>query len=167
VSGLAADTDGDIYFSIQAKSRVYRLGVDGKVTVFAGSGVREKSFDGRSAVLSPLLNPGSLAVDIAGNVYIVCAHALVRVDSKTGLLSTVFSLPYVQPGSPDSILDIIEMVVGPDGDLYLSDGGDYRIKTYSFASGAVTILAGNGMHGPTQPGMPAISSPLVSSGCRR
>jgi len=160
VSGLAADTDGSIYFSIQAKSRVYRLGLDAKVTVFAGNGVREKNVDGVSAGSSPILDPRTLAVDIAGNLYIVCANALVRVDRKTGLLSTVFSIPYSQPGSPDSILDIIDMVVGPDGNLYFSDGADHRIKTYSFSSESVSILAGNGMRGPTQPGVPAISSPL-------
>jgi len=46
VSGLVADSDGNVYFSIEAKSQVFRLGVDGKVTVFAGSGVREKHVDG-------------------------------------------------------------------------------------------------------------------------
>src|SRR5437870_3972360 len=110
VSGLAADTDGSIYFSIQAKSRVYRLGLDAKVTVFAGNGVREKNVDGVSAGSSPIFAPRTLSVDIAGTLYIVCANALVRVDRKTGLLSTVFSIPYSQPGSPDSILDIIDMV---------------------------------------------------------
>jgi outer membrane protein assembly factor BamB len=144
VSGLAGDADGDIYFSIQARNRVYRLGPDGNV----------------AAASSPLLDPRTLAVDAAGNVYIVCVNALVRVDGRTGVLATVFSIPCGQPGAPDSIRDILDMVVGADGDLYLSDGGDHRIKTYDFASGAVTVLAGNGTSGPTQPGVPAISSPL-------
>lgn len=160
VSGLAGDADGNIYFSIQSRNRVYRLGPDGNVAAFAGNGVRQESLEGVSAASSPLLDPRTLAVDAAGNVYIVCANALVRVDGKTGLLTTVFSIPYGQPGAPDSIRDILQMVVGPDGDLYLSDSGDHRIKTYDFASGAVTVLAGNGTSGPTQPGVAAISSPL-------
>jgi sugar lactone lactonase YvrE len=52
------------------------------------------------------------------------------------------------------------MVVGPDGNLYFSDGGDWRIKDYSFASGAVTVIAGNGTVGPTQTGIAANLSPL-------
>jgi serine/threonine-protein kinase len=115
VSGLAADSDGNIYFSIQAKSQVFRLGVDGRVTVFAGTGVREKHVDGAFATDSPLFNPRSLAVDHASTVYIICADALVRVDSATGVLSTVFTTPYTRPGSPNSILDILDLVVAPDG----------------------------------------------------
>ncbi len=155
VSGLVADSDGNVYFSIGARSQVFRLGAEGTVTVFAGTGVREKHVDGARAPDSPLLNPRSLAVDHADNVYIICADALLRVDAATHVLSTVFTTPYTRPGSPNSIQDILEMVVGPDGNLYFSDGGDSRIKEYSFASGAVTFLAGNGTVGPTQTGIAA------------
>jgi streptogramin lyase len=160
VSGLAAARDGNIYFSIQSKSQVFRLGTDGQVTVFAGNGARRKQIDGVSAARSPLLNPRSLAVDRVGDVYIACGNALVRVDARTKTLTTVFETPYSLPGSPGSIDEINEMVVGPDGNLYFSDGKDWRIKSYSFASGAVTLLAGNGTLGPTQAGLPANSSPL-------
>jgi hypothetical protein len=42
VAGLAADTAGNTYFTLQALNRVYRLGVGGHVTSYAGSGVRGK-----------------------------------------------------------------------------------------------------------------------------
>jgi len=160
VSGLVADSRGNIYFSIQAKSRVFRLALDGQVTIFAGNGTREEQIDGVLAPDSPLPDPRSLAVDRAGDVYIVCANGLVRVDGKTQVLSTVFETPLAQPGSPVSIGEINEMVVGPDGNLYFSDGEDWRIKSYSFASGAVAVIAGNGTLGPGKNGAPALSSPL-------
>ncbi len=160
VAGLATDAVGNTYFSLLAMSRVYRLGADGKVTAYAGSGVRDKNLDGVPAVASPLFNPHALAADATGNLYIACPHAFLRVDASSGVLSTVFTTPYTQPGSSISILEINEMAVGPDGALYISDGGDWRIKSYSFASGSVTVLAGNGVLGATQPGVPATSSPL-------
>lgn len=160
VSGLAADSLGNIYFSIQARSQVFRLGVDGQVMVFAGNGTRKRQIDGVLAADSPLPDPRSLAVNSAGDVYIVCGNGLVRVDGKTQVLSTVFETPHGQPRSPVSIGEINEMVVGPDGNLYFSDGEDWRIKSYSFASGAVTVIAGNGTLGPTKNGVPALSSPL-------
>jgi len=160
VSGLAADSQGNIYFSIQSKSQVFRLSTGGQVTLFAGNGARRRPIDGVSAAGSPLLNPRSLAVDRAGDVYIACDSALVRVDARTKTLSTVLETPYSLPGSPGAIGEINEMVVGPDGNLYFSDNKDWRIKSYSFTSAAVTILAGNGTLGPAQVGLPAISSPL-------
>jgi sugar lactone lactonase YvrE len=160
VSGLVADSLGNIYFSIQAKSQVFRLGGDGQVTVFAGNGARGRQIDGAPAEDSPLLDPRSIAVDRVGDLFIVCANGLVRVDAKTLVLSTVFETPYKRPGSLVSIGEINEMVVGPDGNLYFSDGEDWRIKSYAFASGAVTVLAGNGTLGPSKVGLPAISSPL-------
>ena len=161
VSGLAEDSNGNVYFSIQAKDRVYRLGVDGRVNIFLGSMANEKSTIGGVSVIPSLLHDHrALTVDASNNVYVVCGNTLVRIDAATGLISPVFTIPYTPPGASDSILDITEMAVGPDGNLYLIDGSDYRIKTYSFISGAVTILAGNGTRGPAQPGVPAISSPL-------
>ena len=160
VSGLAADSRGNVYFSIQAMSQVFRLGTDGQVTVFAGNGVRERHIDGARSANSPLLNPRTIAVDRADNVYIVWANGLIRVDAKTQVLSSVFDTPYILPGLPASIGEINEMVVGPDGNLYFSDGTDNRIKSYSFATGVVAALAGNGTVGPTKAGAPAISSPL-------
>ena len=52
------------------------------------------------------------------------------------------------------------MVVGPDDNLYFSDTADWRIKSYSFATGVVTVLAGNGTLGPTQAGAHATASPI-------
>ena len=160
VSGLAADSRGNIYFSIQAMSQVFRVGTDGQVTVFAGTGVRERHIDGAPAAESALLNPRTIAVDRADNVYIVWANGLVRVDAKGHAISTVFDTPYARPGMPVSIGEINKMAVGPDGKLYFTDGADNRIKSYSFATGVVTALAGNGTVGPTKAGAPALSSPL-------
>src|SRR5207237_1717785 len=50
VSGLAADTDGSIYFSIQANSRLYRLALDAKVTVFTGIRVSDENGNSSCAV---------------------------------------------------------------------------------------------------------------------
>jgi sugar lactone lactonase YvrE len=160
VSGFAMDPAGNTFFTIQAMSRVYRLGVNGRVTVYAGNGVHAKNLNGVPAATSPLLGPSNLATDSAGNLYIVSTPNLLRVDARTHVLSTVLTMPYKQLGSAIGIKDIGGMAIGPDGALYFSDGGDWRIKRYSFRSGTVTVLAGNGVLGPTQPGVPAISSPL-------
>ena len=160
ISGLAVDPHGNIYFSIQSKNRVFRLDKAGLVTVFAGNGARGREVNGVSATDSPLLNPGTLAADAQGDIYISCFDGLIQVDPGTMILSTLFDTAYSAQVLPGSIGEIEEMAVGPDGKLYFSDGKDWRIKSYSFASHKVTVLAGNGTLGPTQTDVPATSTPL-------
>lgn len=160
LSGLAADIDGNVYFSVQAQSRVYRLGRDGRVTAYAGNGVRGKQKDGAPAASSPLLNPYALATDADGNLYITCANALLAVNVGTQTISKVFDLPYRESGALELIHGIDSMVISPDGKLYFTDGGDHRIKTFSFTTHAVGIVAGNGRIGSAQPGAIATLSPL-------
>jgi streptogramin lyase len=160
LSGLAADLEGNIYFSVQAQSRVYRLGRDGRVASYAGNGVRGKQLDGVPAISSPLLNPYALATDGDGSLYVSCSNALLAVDASTHAIFKVFDLPYREGGTIDLIHNIESMVIGPDGKLYFTDGGDHRIKAFSFTSRAVSIIAGNGNIGPVQRGATATSSPL-------
>jgi len=160
LSGLAADLDGDVYFSVQEQSRIYRLGRDGRVTAYAGNGVHGRQIDGTPAVSSPLSGPYGLTTDTSGNLYITCANALLAVDAGTHTISKVFDLPYREADGPELIHDVEGMVIGPDGKLYLNDGGDHRIKTFSFTTREVSIIAGNGKVGPAQPGVVATSSPL-------
>ena len=158
IAGLAIDSSGDVFFTIQPLSRVYRLGIDGQVTVYAGSGARGQYHDGVAATDSPLLNPASLAVDATGNLYIAVPDALLRVNANTGILSTVFTTPYRPLGSPSVIRGVGRMVFGPSGRLYFCD--DLQIKSYSFGSGSVSVIAGNGKRGATQVGTHATSTPL-------
>ncbi|HEY6306836.1 MAG TPA: SMP-30/gluconolactonase/LRE family protein [Candidatus Angelobacter sp.] len=160
VAGLATDAVGNTYFTIQPLSQVFRLGTDGRVTAYAGNGVRGESIDG-PAVASPLASPSSLAADSTGNLFIASASGLLRVDAVSGLLSVVFKTPRGRRASAGETFSIDAMAVGPDGLLYISDGRDHRIKSYSPASGVVTIVAGNGELGPTQPGSAATSTPLM------
>jgi sugar lactone lactonase YvrE len=160
LSGLAVDLDGNVYFSVQSQSRVYRLGRDGRVTTYAGNGVRGKAIDGAAAASSPLFNPYALAADADGNLYLTCADALLVVASSTRTLSKIFDLPYHESGALELVHNIEDMVIGPDGKLYFSDGGDHRIKSFSFTTRAVAVIAGNGEAGPAQPGVLATSSPI-------
>jgi len=160
ISGLASDLAGNVYFSIQSRNRVYRLGTDGHVTTYAGNGVYEKHVDDVLATSSPLFGPSTLAADAMGNIYIACLDGLVSVDADSRMLSSVFPFPYKQSESTEPIHDIEGMAIGSDGKLYLSDGGDHRVKGFSFATRTVTVLAGNGKIGQTQSGGAATSSPL-------
>lgn len=158
MAGLATDTFGNIFFTIQPLNKVYRLGVDGRVNPYAGNGIRGKQRDGVLAIDSPLLNPSSLAVDPVGNLYLAAAHALLRVDASTGVISTVLSTPYQPSDASTSISDVGAMAVGPTGLVYICDRS--TIKSYSPETGSVAIVAGNGAIGTTQSGARSTATPL-------
>jgi sugar lactone lactonase YvrE len=158
LAGLATDTSGNIFFTIQPLNKVYRLGIDGRVGLYAGNGIRGEHRDGVLATDSPLLNPSSLAADSFGNLYIAVARALLRVDAGTGVISTVFTTPYRPSGASIGISGVGPMAIGPTGLLYICDGS--RIKSYSHESGSVAVVAGNGAIGATRPGVAATATPL-------
>jgi len=159
-SGLAADTAGNIYFTVQALGQVFRLDKNGLVTVYAGNGVHAKNREEVAAVNSPLSGPSNLAMDSAGNLFISTASGVLRVDTN-GVLTTVLMPHYRQPGTESSIDSINAMTIGPDGLLYVCDGGDQRIKSYSFSTGAIRVVAGNGTRGHAQPRQLATESPIL------
>ena len=85
IAGLALDSIGNTYFTIQPAYKVYRLGVDGRVSVYAGNGIRGSHHDGIPASASPLSSPSSLAVDSAGNLYIADGNSLHTIFLYSGL----------------------------------------------------------------------------------
>jgi len=161
VGDMAADTRGNLYFTQPSLKQVFRINPEGKVTVYAGNGVRGEHREGALAVESPLLITPNLAVDAAGNLFIEDWYSLLRVDASTGVISTVLNIGNRQTGGESSIVGVGGMSVGPDGDLYIADV-DNRIKRYAFGSGVITIVAGNGADGAVQVGVPATMSPLHS-----
>jgi uncharacterized protein (TIGR03437 family) len=70
VTGLAFDSAGNLYISDDLNNLVRRVGTDGVISTFAGSGVAGFSGDGGPATSASLRGPFGLAADAAGRVYI-------------------------------------------------------------------------------------------------
>jgi len=151
VSGLATDATGNVYFSIQALDRVYRLGVDGHVTGYAGNGVHGKQRDGVLATTSPLLSPAAIAIDASSNLLISSWNSLVRVDGNTGVLSTVFTMPYREPGSTKSIVEVDDMAVGPNGHYTYATGVISASRNILLPPGPSQYLRAMGSQGLLNP----------------
>ena len=114
------------------------------------------------------------AVTADGNVYFVSSNSVFRVDSKGGLNRIAGSLKpgYSGDGGPaiDAQLYTDDLVsddpafgmpsgLAADlrGDLYISDGGNGRVRKIS-SDGIITTVAGNGTHGYSGDGGSATSA---------
>jgi hypothetical protein len=70
-TAVAADGSGGFYVSSRFQNRIYRVAANGLLGVAAGIGTRGFSGDGGAATAAQLNYPGGVAVDSAGNLYLV------------------------------------------------------------------------------------------------
>src|SRR6267154_1987768 len=68
--GLAVDAAGNLYIADPKANCVRKVGADGTIITFAGTGRSAFSGDGGPATSAALNNPAAVAVDRSGAVYI-------------------------------------------------------------------------------------------------
>lgn len=163
--GLAMDDANAIYFADRDNARVRKISSNG-ITTIAGNGGSGFGGDGGPATNAALAGPNGVAVDKAGNVYVVDTfHHRIRKVTPQGVISTVAgsgpSDPFGGAFAGDGGLAVNARLNGPtsvavagDGTLYIADSGNRRVRrvtpdgvisTYStFWAGTVAVdSAGN------------------------
>ena len=169
VQGVAVDSKGNIYAADPQNSIVVRISPSGVMTVVAGSGIAGSSGDGGPATAASLNFPSGVAVDSAGNLYIVDAGNNRIREVSGGTITTVAgngSLGFSGDGGLATSaslgvgIGLISGGVAVDsaGNLYIADTGNNRIRKVS--GGTITTVAGNGSPGFSGDGGPATSAEL-------
>jgi hypothetical protein len=149
--GIVKDTAGNLYFSENTNHIVRKVNKLGLISTIAGTGVAGNSGDGGPATLAQLTNPGGVAVDKMGNVYVTTPFSAVKKIDASGVISnfagngtTVFS----GDGGPASLAGlgsgVTSMCMDDAGNLYMA--GSYRIRKVTSA-GIISTIAGTGVGG--------------------
>ena len=139
VSGLATDWQGNTYFSQPLRQRVYRVTPDGVLEFVAGNGLRGADGDDGPAREARLDNPGALAVDESGNLYIATDSGIRAVSAETGLIRTVVALAEDGP-----LKSIAWIAAAPGGRLIVADREARMLMAVDMETGAVSHVAGTG-----------------------
>ena len=93
-TGVAAGSGGNIYIADRNNNRVRLLDGYGNITTIAGDGSSGFGGDGGPAVDAQLSAPGSLAVDINGNIYVADElNSRIRKISGFGVSAGVHNIP--------------------------------------------------------------------------
>jgi len=147
-AGLALDGAGNLYYVDQMHEMVRRVdAVTQTVTTVAGNLVQGFSGDGGPAIQASLYTPYDVALDKAGNLYIVDGgnNRIRRVDTA-GVITTVAGpgqYPVLGDGGPatSAYLDApVGVAVDAVGHLYIADEGNQRIRQVTLFTPTTTSL---------------------------
>jgi sugar lactone lactonase YvrE len=158
--GMAEDSTGALYLSDAGAGRVYRVGLDGMVTIFAGGGTAPPGFqsDGGLATAAVLSSPRGLVFDSKGNLDIAEVFCnCIRQVTPPGIISTLYTAP---PSMMRGRLPNIEgLAIDAQDNLYFTEWfGNVVMKVAT--NGSATPVAGTGTPGFSGDGGPATAAEL-------
>jgi sugar lactone lactonase YvrE len=165
-TSVVADGAGGFYVASEKQNRVYRVSVDGKLSLVAGNGTEGFTGDGGPAAAARLDFPRGLAVDTIGNLFIAdTVNNRIRKVTPAGVISTVAgngTHGFGGDGGPatSAQLDYPRGVaVDAAGNLFIADTGGNRIRKVTPA-GVISTVAGDGTFGFRGDGGAATSAQL-------
>ncbi|MDB5283903.1 MAG: hypothetical protein JWO06_2978 [Bacteroidota bacterium] len=139
------------------------------MSTVAGGGNLSIGNSGVPATSAQLQLPSGVAVDATGNVYIADPdmNSILKVNATNGLI-TIFAGSVNGGGfSGDGGLADTATLAGPvgvgvdgNGNVYIADAGNDRIRKVDVNTGIITTIAGNGIPGLSGDGGPATSAKL-------
>ena len=155
--GIAVDSAGNIFIADNGSGRIRRVDVaTGVITTAAGGGAgdpRAKIFgDGGQATEALVKQPDDVEVDAGGDLYIATDNRIRKVDSASGVINTVAGTGErgVEgdggPATSASFAEPVGIVVDGQGNMFIADKENHRIRRVDGSSGVMTTLAGMGKH---------------------
>jgi len=168
-TGLAIDAAGNLYVCDTTNAVVREIATNGMITTIAGNGTAGDAGDGGPATSAEMYSPSAIAIDSAGNLFIVDAsYSVVRkVSIKTGIITTVAGdaslRGYSGDGGPATAAALqtpAGLAIDSGGNLYIADTGNNVIRKVDAGTGVITTVAGNA----SSPGYTGDGGPATSAG---
>ena len=165
--GIAFDAAGNLYFADDRNNRIRRVdAVTGIITTVVGTGTSGYSGDGGPATSAQISLPVDLAFDVPGNLYIAEGQQIRKVAAGTGIITTIAgngTAGYSGDGGPaiSAQLNVPSALrFDSNGNLYIADTSNSRIRKIDAATGVITTIAGTGTAGFSGDGGPATSAQI-------
>ena len=165
--GVAVDSSGAIYLGDSVNHRIRKITPAGIISTFAGTGIAGFSGDGGAAISARLNQPGGLAFDTQGNLYIADSqNGSVRRVTPGGVISTVAGTGSPGLGTGDGgpatsgrMFRVYAVAVDSQGNLYIPDTFNNKVRKVNSA-GIISTFAGNGNGGFSGDGSQATTAQL-------
>lgn len=165
--GLVVDNSGNLLLADSRNQRIRRIDLrSGVITTIAGSGRPGFSGDGGLAIAASLFFPLAIGMDTAGNLVIADSgnHRIRRVDMATGGITTLAGngkQGFSGDGGPASSASLHSpagVAVDPEGNVFIADSGNHKIRKIDARTGVIITVAGNGEAGFAGDAGPAVAA---------
>ncbi len=145
------DAGGNLFIADTGNHRIRRVDRAGVITTVAGTGLPGFSGDGGEARAAALNSPTGVAVDAAGNLFIVDSqNGRIRKVDGAGRITTIAGAGGSPSCSSDGIPALTACIGGPhdvaveaDGTLLITESHSGRIRSIG-RDGVIRTVAGNG-----------------------
>ncbi|MBI4907469.1 MAG: hypothetical protein HY820_27840 [Acidobacteria bacterium] len=152
--GIAVDSNRNVYIAEIIGHRIRKVTSNGIISTVAGTGIYGYSGDGGPAANAQINRPGSVAVDLEGNLFIAdTGNRRIRKVDTNGIISTV-------AGSANLVENPTGVAVDQTGVLYITTS----TRVWRLDQGVLTAIAGNGTSGFSGDGGPALSASFQGAG---
>jgi sugar lactone lactonase YvrE len=187
---LTQDKHGNLYLTDLGNHAVRRIDHEtGIITRVAGSGKVGRGGNGGPALEAEIDNDSGIAVDDDGNIFLSCewSNAIRRIDAKTGVIdhfagqearhhllevgnSRPFSGPWLSlggyhgdggPAKEAGFHHPEHLAFDSNGDLYVCDNTNDRIRKIDMRTGTITTVLGNGQRASNGDGGPATEASIL------
>ncbi len=173
-TAVAVDAEGHLYIADTMNHRIRRVDANtGLITTIAGTGTPRYAGDGGPATSAALNEPVGLALDRRGNLFVAdqSNNRVRMIDAATGEICTIAGTgqaAYNGDGMPavDACLaGPSGLVFGEDGDLYIADTFNGRIRAVNLTTHVVRTAVGDGgdyrYQGPHEAPSASVSRPFA------
>jgi GT2 family glycosyltransferase/DNA-binding beta-propeller fold protein YncE len=163
--GIVIARNGDIYFADSNNHVIRRFGAGNNAHMepYAGNHDLGPGFSGDDgpAIDAQLDTPGGVAIAPDGDIIVADSHndRIRRVDRPTGVITTVAGSGESgydgdeKPATQAALNTPSAVAAAPNGDIYIADTLNYRVRMIDAKTGLIHTVAGDGAPGdPTNVG---------------
>ncbi|HAS46583.1 MAG TPA: hypothetical protein DCS93_39235 [Microscillaceae bacterium] len=149
-SDITFDAAGNLYIADSRNRRIRKVDATTSIiTTIAGTGAFGFSGDGGLATAAQLADPGSIAIDVAGNIYIGDGEnfRIRKIEAGTGNISTIAGNGNDNSSGDDGLataaeLSVRRLIMDANNNIVLIDKRGQRIRKITITTGVISHLVG-------------------------